>query len=204
MNAAEQLTLVMEHVRHGMVIYDRDEQIVLINPYVSRLFGLADNAVTAGSTLADYIDRIGSVVGWCRDRKAGILENHRRWAQAGVRRQFDHHFDDGNVLEITYHPQPDGGAVLTFVDVTHERNLKSANERRDDVTRQTAAMLKRVERLSANTRLVALNASIEAARLGNDGRGFAVVAQEVRDLSVETSDVLVEISRINQASLPIA
>lgn len=203
-NAAEQLTLVMEHVRHGIVIYDRDEKIVLINQYVSRMFGLADNVVTAGSSLKDYLDRIGTAVGWCRDRKATVLNNHREWARESTRRQFDHHFDDGKVLEVTYHPQSDGGAVLTFVDVTHERNLKRVNEQREELTRQTAAMLERVGRISANTRMVALNASIEAARLGNEGRGFAVVAEEVRDLSVETSDVLVEISRINQASLHIA
>lgn len=203
-NAAEQLALVMEYLRHGIVIYDRDEEIVLINPYVSRMFGLADNAVIVGCTLTDYIDRIGNIVGWPQDRKAGILQNHREWAREGVRRQFDHQFDDGEVLEITYHPQADRGAVLTFVDVTHERNLKRVNERRDDLTRQTAAMLERVGRISANTRLVALNASIEAARLGDEGRGFAVVAAEVRDLSIETSDVLVEISRINHASLHIA
>jgi hypothetical protein len=144
------------------------------------------------------------MVGWHEDRKKVILDNHRQWAREGARRHFDHHFDDGKVLEITYHPQPDGGAVLTFVDVTHERNLKRVNERRDDLTRQTAAMLERVGRIAANTRLVALNASIEAARLGGEGLGFAVVAQEVRDLSVETSDALVEISRINQSSLHIA
>ncbi len=66
---------------------------------------------------------------------------------------------------------------------------------RDDLNRETVAMLERVGRISANTRLVALNASIEAARLGDQGRGFAVVAEEVRNLSIETSDVLVEISR---------
>lgn len=204
LDAAEQLALVMDHIRHGIVIYGRNEQIVLINQYVSRMFGLCEQAVTAGSSLADYIDRMGDVVGWSSDRKATILGNHRQWAREGVRRQFDHHFDDGKVLEITYHPQPDGGAVLTFVDITHERNLQRVGERRDDLTRQTAAMLERIGRISANTRLVALNASIEAARLGSEGRGFAVVAAEVRDLSIETSDVLVEISRINQASLHIA
>lgn len=203
-SAAEQLALVMEHVRHGIVIYDRDERILLINQYVSRIFGLSDSAVTAGSSLADYLHHVGNAVGWSNVRKAAILDNHRQWAREGVRRQFDHHFDDGHVLEITYHPQPDLGAVLTFVDVTHERDLTRVIRRRDDLNRETVAMLERVGRISANTRLVALNASIEAARLGAQGRGFAVVAEEVRNLSVETSDVLVEISRINAASLDLA
>lgn len=202
-SAAEQLALVMEHVRHGIVIYDRDEKILLINHYVSRIFGLSDNAVTKGSSLADYLHHVGNAVGWSDVRKVAILDNHRQWAREGVRRQFDHYFDDGHVLEITYHPQPDAGAVLTFVDVTHERDLTRVIRQRDDLNRETVAMLERVGRISANTRLVALNASIEAARLGDQGRGFAVVAEEVRNLSIETSDVLVEISRINAASLDL-
>ncbi|GAA3270128.1 hypothetical protein GCM10020258_43550 [Sphingomonas yabuuchiae] len=82
-SAAEQLALVMEHVRHGIVIYDRDERILLINQYVSRIFGLSDSAVTAGSSLADYLHHVGNAVGWSDVRKATILDNHRQWAREG-------------------------------------------------------------------------------------------------------------------------
>lgn len=202
-DASEQLNIVVAYMRHGIVIYDRDERIRLINPCVSTIFDLGRTAIAAGDTLTDYIERIGERVGWPAERRAAIVRNHRLWAEERCSRTFDHHFDDGKILEIGFHPLREGGAVLTFVDATHERNLRGASVRRDGLAREARAMLDKVGRIASDTRLVALNASIEAARLGSQGRSFAVVAEEVRGLSRQTSDVLVEIGRINEASLSL-
>lgn len=196
-----QVALLMEHMRHGIVIYDADERICVINNHVSRIFNFPAAAIVVGGTLSAYIDCIGQSVGWPAERRKAILNNHRDWSARGQAKTLDHHFDGGKVLEITFAPLPDGGAVLTFVDVTHERNLRSLSDRREVLTREAKAMLERVGRIASDTRLVALNASIEAARLGAEGRGFAVVADEVRGLSRQTSEVLIEIGRINEASL---
>jgi len=42
-----------------------------------------------------------------------------------------------------------------------------------------------------------LNASIEAARLGNDGRTFAVVAKEIHTLAESSNDTVVKIDILN-------
>lgn len=199
-----QLEILMEYMRHGIVIYDREERICLINRHVSRLFAFPAQNVASGDTLASYIDCVGRAVGWPAARRAAVLNNHREWLSEGCSKTFDHHYDDGKVLEISFHPLPSGGAVLTFVDVTHERNLRSIGDRRDVLTLEAKVMLQRVGRIASDTRIVALNASMEAARLGNEGRAFAAVAEEVRGLSRQTSEVLVEIERINEASLRLS
>ncbi|MUT67939.1 methyl-accepting chemotaxis protein [Paenibacillus sp. NEAU-GSW1] len=53
-----------------------------------------------------------------------------------------------------------------------------------------------ISSISKQTQMLALNASIEAARADESGKGFAVVAEEVRKLSVQTGTAASEVSSI--------
>lgn len=51
-------------------------------------------------------------------------------------------------------------------------------------------LLSNIEEITEQTNLLAMNASIEAARAGNAGRGFSIVAGEIRNLSIKSKDSL--------------
>lgn len=95
-------------------------------------------------------------------------------------------------------------SLKDFIRVSDERLTKMADEvvrvadlsvrmvhELDGVQQRAQAIdgfLLDVDKLADQTSLLALNADIEAARVGEQGRGFSVVAQEVRRLSKRSHD----------------
>lgn len=62
--------------------------------------------------------------------------------------------------------------------------------------REIGVTLNIISEISSSTNLLALNASIEAARAGNAGKGFAVVAAEVGNLANNTQASLKEVQAV--------
>ena len=78
-------------------------------------------------------------------------------------------------------------------------NVQEISEKIDVTSKgiqEMETILGSIEEIASETNLLALNASIEAARAGDAGRGFAVVADSIKGLSENTSNELENIRKI--------
>jgi methyl-accepting chemotaxis protein len=64
---------------------------------------------------------------------------------------------------------------------------------------QIGAITDAVDELAVQSRMLALNASIEAAKAGEAGLGFAVVAEEIRNLAEQSRSATTQVKAILQA-----
>lgn len=135
------------------------------------LTGIATNTSSKSEEVSqasrDATDNVQTVAAATEELTASVQE---------VGRQVDDTL--GRVEEAT-------GATRTSTEQV--RGLSRAAERIGDV-------VSLIQEIAEQTNLLALNATIEAARAGEAGKGFAVVASEVKSLAGQTAKATDEIS----------
>ncbi|MCT8334774.1 methyl-accepting chemotaxis protein [Leptospira sp. 85282-16] len=85
---------------------------------------------------------------------------------------------------------------LANIGNTSVQNTDNAMSEIRSVTKEITGIVDLITEISERTNLLALNASIEAARAGDAGMGFAVVAEEISKLADKTQSSVKNIKRL--------
>ena len=89
-------------------------------------------------------------------------------------------------------------ALVNLVDVSVSNSEQAADklETLNHYMDEMNTIVELIGDITSQTSLLALNASIEAARAGDAGRGFAVVASEITGMADRTKDATVQITEL--------
>lgn len=183
------------------IIGNLSSSVQEMNKTTQTLNSSSDNVYSSAQEIASASTRVSSAASTQKESTSEIaralLEN-----SAGVSSIAESASEIGNISEDTHH-KATSGANMASQTVTQMQTIKSAVEESstnvDTLANKSVEIgqfAKLISDIASQTNLLALNASIEAARAGAHGSGFAVVAQEVKKLSIQSSDAAKEISQM--------
>lgn len=89
--------------------------------------------------------------------------------------------------------------LVTSVD--YVRDLNIAMEKISRSSSEISNIINTIENIAFQTNILALNASVEAARVGTAGKGFAVVADEVRSLASQSDEAAKATKELIESSI---
>jgi diguanylate cyclase (GGDEF)-like protein len=111
----------LSNMSNGLVMIGSNATIRLYNKRVCELLKLKPGEVRTGMPLSEFLEHVGAHAGWDAARTQRVIDNHAIWMAQESTTHVEHHFDDGTILSISCRPMEDGGAILTYDDVTEAR-----------------------------------------------------------------------------------
>ena len=156
-----------------------------LSDIASKLHDLSDSMRNTTSDTAAIVEGIND----SRDIVGRAFENANSKAEEANRISCDAGEMEKEIARKAEH--------ATQMAATLKERLEEAAEKCQAV-HEIEELADKILKVSSTTKMLSLNASIEAARAGDAGRGFAIIAGDVQDLSSQITDLVELIRQTNE------
>ncbi|MBR2514297.1 MAG: aerotaxis receptor Aer, partial [Halomonas sp.] len=169
---------------------------------------LANALITMRKGLSAIVDDVNDGIDKVQPSVVGIRQSNESIAQRSddLASSVQETAASTEQLTVTVKQNAENAQQASQLATSNMREVKEAGESMALVVKRMEAITDSAQRISTTvslidsiafqTNILALNASVEAARAGVHGSGFAVVASEVRALANRSSDAAKEIHRL--------
>jgi diguanylate cyclase (GGDEF)-like protein/PAS domain S-box-containing protein len=127
LGAAEQLSLAIEALSEGLVLYDRDDRLVVCNQRSREIYAISADAMVQGARFADILRH-----GLERGQYAAAIGREEEWLVerlAAHRKPYSSHeqqLSDGRWLQVIEQATPEGGRIGLRIDITERKRQEAA------------------------------------------------------------------------------
>ena len=164
------LESALDHINHGVVIYDQDLVVVRINRRAREILHVPTDMFSDGEAFEKLV-RINAGhggyggIGAIEERVAKRMEKARSFAPF----KEDQQIFDGSTVEVFGHPIPDGGYAITYTDITRRTEAEAELEKaRDELEHRVGVLTNELREREAQLRLVTDNVPALIAYIDRD------------------------------------
>lgn len=193
------LSSVLESMKDGLSVFDRDGRLIIWNPQYPVLLDLSPHAVRHGMTL-EQIQAL--LAGKMRDADATEQLAEFNQARQELAYRFELPFADGRVIEVRSNPLPDGGFVTLYSDLTERRAFEA--KRRQAQKLEVLGQLTGGVAHDFNNLLAAVTGNLylleQESDLSERGRRFAARASSAAERGATLTRRLLAFARLQPLS----
>lgn len=187
--ASGDLTVVVEErSRHDMLMQSLNRMSQRLKEVVSNVKQVANSLAVGSQELSASSENMSQGSSQQAAAAEQVSSSMEEMA-ANIRQNAENSCETEEIARQSAHHAQEGAEVVAEAVIAMQ---------------QIAEKIAIIEEISAQTRLLSLNATIEASRAQEHGKAFAVVAAEVRKLSDITRRAAEEISKLATSSLKVS
>ncbi|ALN74575.1 EAL domain-containing protein [Aureimonas sp. AU20] len=118
------LSTALENMSNGLVYLDQWGRVQLYNRRYLEIYGFEIGLSLKGMTAHEIVEAVGDRHDWSAERREKARGRLLEWERVDSFSTIDYEMDDGRIMQVEIRPVSRGGMVVTFDDVTGERQAQ--------------------------------------------------------------------------------